>query len=83
VRFLKPGGTLVYITCSILVEENDQQVANFLAANPEFSAQAPASLWAEQFLAIALPESRSLHGITLTPRTTDTDGFYLAALKKG
>jgi 16S rRNA (cytosine967-C5)-methyltransferase len=82
VRFVRPGGTLVYITCSILNEENDQQVADFLAANPDFSAQSPASLWAEHFPAIALPESQSVHGITLTPRTTDTDGFYLAAIKK-
>jgi 16S rRNA (cytosine967-C5)-methyltransferase len=82
VRFVRPGGTLVYITCSILNEENDRQVANFLAANPDFSAQAPTSLWAEHFPAMPFPESQSIHGITLTPRTTDTDGFYLAALRK-
>jgi len=82
VRFVKPGGTLIYITCSILVEENDQQVANFLAANPGFVAQSPQSLWDEHFAGQPLPKSASVHGVTLTPRTTDTDGFYLAAIKK-
>ena len=81
-RFVKPGGTLIYITCSILVEENDQQVANFLAANPSFAAQSPEALWTEHFPTHSLPKSASVHGVTLTPRTTDTDGFYLAALKK-
>jgi 16S rRNA (cytosine967-C5)-methyltransferase len=81
VRFVKPGGTLIYITCSILVEENDQQIASFLAANPGFTVQAPAALWAEHFSGHDLPKSGSVHGVTLTPRTTDTDGFYLAALK--
>ena len=41
-RYVKPGGTLVYITCSILNEENAGQVAAFLAAHPEFSAVDPA-----------------------------------------
>lgn len=38
-KMLKPGGQLVYATCSVLPCENQQQVAAFLASNPEFSLQ--------------------------------------------
>ncbi|MBX4426237.1 hypothetical protein K4G86_23435, partial [Mycobacterium tuberculosis] len=38
---LKPGGTLVYATCSILPEENSQQIAAFLARNPDAELHAP------------------------------------------
>ncbi|MDB5613296.1 MAG: RsmB/NOP family class SAM-dependent methyltransferase, partial [Devosia sp.] len=48
-RFLKPGGTLVYITCSILPEENDDQVAAFIAANPGFSSTPASELWQAAF----------------------------------
>ncbi len=37
-RYVKPGGTLVYITCSVLDEENAGQIASFRAAHPEFAA---------------------------------------------
>lgn len=36
---LKPGGTLVYATCSILPQENHEQVANFLSQHPEFELE--------------------------------------------
>jgi len=81
IRYLKPGGTLIYITCSILPDENQQQVARFLKDNPEFEAADPKRLWNGQF-----PESPSPHfaptGLTLTPASTDTDGFFLAALRR-
>ena len=40
-RYVKPGGTLVYITCSVLHEENGGQVAAFRAAHPEFAGGRP------------------------------------------
>lgn len=82
-RYLKPGGTLVYITCSILPEENDDQVAAFIAAHPGFSAVPPTELWQAAF-ASALPADLETPqgGIALTPRLSGTDGFYLNALRQ-
>ena len=82
-RYLKPGGTLVYITCSILPEENDDQVAEFVAANPEFAPVPPSELWAAAFGSEApLGVETAQGGVALTPRLTGTDGFYLNALRR-
>lgn len=83
-RYLKPGGTLVYITCSILPEENDDQIAAFRTANPDFAPIPPQELWQAAFGA-PLPEALETQGggIALTPRLTGTDGFYIAVLKRG
>jgi len=79
---LKPAGSLVYITCSILSDENEGQVASFLAAHPDFHALPPERLWAEHF-----PDAPSPHvsplGLTLTPLTTATDGFFISVLTRG
>jgi 16S rRNA (cytosine967-C5)-methyltransferase len=77
---VKPGCRLVYITCSVLPEENQRQVARFLAAHPEFAVLDPEAGWRA-----ALPEAPvAAHvgpeGLTLTPRRTDTDGFFIARL---
>lgn len=82
-RYLKPGGTLVYITCSILPEENDQQIASFLAANPGFACIPPAGLWQAAFGTEPPPGVlTAASGIALTPRLTNTDGFYFNALRR-
>jgi len=81
VRYLKPGGTLIYITCSILTDENQNQIEQFLGANPGFEATDPKQLWAEQFPGGASPYFSAV-GLTLTPAATDTDGFFLAALRR-
>lgn len=82
-RYLKPGGTLIFITCSILPEENDDQIASFRAAHAEFTTMPAAELWQSAF-GSALPEGveTAQGGITLTPRLTGTDGFYFHALRR-
>ncbi len=80
--YLKPGGTLVYITCSILPEENDDQVQAFLAANPDFAPVPPSEMWQGAFNREMPPElATPMGGIQLTPRLSGTDGFYFAALR--
>ncbi|MBV9245094.1 MAG: RsmB/NOP family class I SAM-dependent RNA methyltransferase [Methylobacteriaceae bacterium] len=82
VEFLKPNGRLVYITCSVLREENEDRVAGFLGRHSGFEPIDPTRL-AE---AAGLPEIArfaSPHGpaLRLTPRAAGTDGFFVAALK--
>lgn len=82
-RYLKPGGTLAYITCSILPEENDDQIAAFLAANPGFATSAMAAAW-RNTLITDIPDGLATPGggICLTPHRTNTDGFYCHLLRK-
>ena len=84
-RYVKPGGALVYITCSILPEENARQAAGFLAAHAEFAALPGHSLWHSRFSgARARARFSPEGGIALTPHSTGTDGFYLfAAVRSG
>ena len=81
-RYLKPGGTLAYITCSILDEENGGQIAAFRAARPEFE---PVPLEAP-LEALAAGATRRVHigaaGVLLTPLKTGTDGFFISRLRK-
>jgi 16S rRNA (cytosine967-C5)-methyltransferase len=70
---VKPGGRLIYVTCSLLAEENEDRVAAFLAAHADFGATpvelAGAARWATPggFL-------------RLTPLAAATDGFFMAVL---
>jgi 16S rRNA (cytosine967-C5)-methyltransferase len=82
-RYLRPGGTLVYITCSILPEENDDQVAAFLSSTSGFETLDMAQVW-RSALITDLPEglATSAGGICLTPLRTATDGFYCHLLRK-
>jgi 16S rRNA (cytosine967-C5)-methyltransferase len=82
-RYLKPDGVLIYITCSILPEENDDQVAAFLASHPDFASIAPKELWRGAFgTDLPLGVETSQAGVALTPRLTGTDGFYFNALRR-
>jgi 16S rRNA (cytosine967-C5)-methyltransferase len=70
--FLKPGGRLIYVTCSLFAEENEDRVEAFLARTPGFAAKPPPF---EQF---ATPAGH----LRLTPRTAGTDGFFAAVLER-
>ena len=74
--FVKPGGRMVYVTCSVLPEEDEDRVAAFLARTPGFIA-APAT--ADPKLTEYLTPDGFLR---LTPRTSGTDGFFVAVLEK-
>lgn len=78
--FLRPGGTLVYVTCSVFPQENQHQVQSFLEEHPEFSVSDPATLWASR---IGVHEDRARFvetGTVLTPARTGTDGFFVSVL---
>lgn len=77
-RLLKPGGRLVYATCSLLPEENEHIVDAFLAAQPQFARRPAAEVLAAQGIRIDLA-GPDLH---LLPNIHGTDGFYAAVLER-
>ena len=81
--YVKPGGALIYVTCSILPEENDRQAEAFCAENPEFSI-ASATKTFDQLFGKDGQRPRSSNGntITLTPASTDTDGFFFCRMQR-
>lgn len=79
---VRPGGRLVYVTCSIFPAENARRTEAFLAANPAFAALEPQALWRARFgEAAALPRI-SGGGLVMTPAGTGTDGFFVAVLER-
>lgn len=70
---VRAGGWLVYATCSLSRRENHEVVAAFLATRPEFAAEAPARTWGGTWDGL---------GTTLLPGTHDSDGFYVALLRR-
>jgi 16S rRNA (cytosine967-C5)-methyltransferase len=82
IPYVKAGGRLVYVTCSVLPDENEDQVAAFLERHPEFSATPPAAVIGRSGSAAALATD-ALHranGFVLSPHRTATDGFFVASL---
>ncbi len=87
-RFVKPGGRLVWVTCSFLMEENEDRLAAFLEAHDAFS-QAPTTGFIEQSGLLTEEGKAALAGcvtpdgaIRLTPDKIRADGFFVAVLVK-
>jgi len=76
VSLLKPGGRLIYSTCSIEAEENEEQIAGFIQRHPEFSLELPAG-FASCLSPVVSPE-----GLTILPREHGADGFFMTRLVK-
>jgi 16S rRNA (cytosine967-C5)-methyltransferase len=78
---VKPGGQLLYVTCSILPEENTGQISWFLEDHADFAVVPTAEIWRAAF---ASEPPQSADGRTdtllLTPQRHGTDGFFIAAL---
>ena len=80
-RLVKPGGQLVYVTCSVLPEENADQVAGFLSRHADFALLPYGEAWRER-LGSEPPASAdgSAETLQLTPARHGTDGFFIALL---
>ena len=76
-RLVKPGGRLVYATCSMLAEENEDQIERFLAGHPDFSPLPLTEIWPQ---VIGTPSPMEGPWLRLTPARHDTDGFFAAVL---
>lgn len=75
------GGRLIYITCSIFEEENEQQIERFLKAHSEFKPVNHKELWQET-LDINLYPFKSEKWLNFSPLNTKTDGFFMCVMKK-
>jgi 16S rRNA (cytosine967-C5)-methyltransferase len=86
-RFVRPGGRIVYVTCSILTEENEDRVAAFLARHDGWRVGDPLARLdrdlAGRLAAFAAPRAGIDACLRLSPATSDTDGFFVAILEKG
>lgn len=82
-KLTKPQGALVYVTCSVLPEENRDQVEAFLAAHDDFSVEPFTNVWADRVGGVA-PRSADGHSDTLqlTPAQHGTDGFFIALMRR-
>jgi 16S rRNA (cytosine967-C5)-methyltransferase len=76
-RLVRKGGRLVYATCSILPEENEAIVADFLAAHADFKQVSAQEILAKQGVALECGET-----LRLAPHTHGTDGFFAAVLER-
>lgn len=80
-KLVKPGGRLLYATCSVLAEENEQIVHAFLAEHPEFVIRPAAEILLAQ--KIDVPQWGPADGFfRLMPHVHGTDGFFAAVLDK-
>jgi 16S rRNA (cytosine967-C5)-methyltransferase len=85
VAFLKPGSRIVYITCSVLDDENGAQVRGFLSRHPGFAAvpsHVIAAPLGERTFLFNKAARLSDEGLLMTPRRTDTDGFFVSMLRR-
>jgi 16S rRNA (cytosine967-C5)-methyltransferase len=81
----RPGGRIAYVTCSLLEEENGEQVRAFLARRPQFAlipAARVVDVLGERALVFHHAVQLSQEGLLMTPRRTDTDGFYVSIMVK-
>ena len=70
-NYVKAGGRLVYSTCTVLPEENEENIKAFLADNPEFTLEN-----------ITLSGNTFDGMITFTPDNGMTDGFFIARMRR-
>jgi 16S rRNA (cytosine967-C5)-methyltransferase len=87
-RMAKPGGRIVYVTCSLLAEENEDQVSAFLAREPAFAvasaldAVATSGQATDEGLKMLAARTTPDGFIRLSPRSGDSDGFFIAVMER-
>jgi len=82
---VKPRGRLVYVTCSVLDQENGAQIRAFAGRHADFSVEKPAeaaNALGERAYLFRRAALISKEGLLMTPRRTDTDGLFVGVLRR-
>lgn len=81
--YVRPGGFLIYITCTVLPQENEAQVYGFLEDDGDFELVSAGEVWQDLYGENKpQPWSADMKTITLTPASTGTDGFFFAVMQR-
>ena len=78
-RLVRPGGRVIYVTCSLAPEENQLQAEAFVAAHPDFTLLPVSKVWAE---IAATPAPSEDPYLQLSPARHGTDGFFAAVFER-
>jgi 16S rRNA (cytosine967-C5)-methyltransferase len=81
-RLVKPGGRLVYATCSIIPAENTDQTRWFVSSFPQFKERAWSQSWSASLPSSPHPADGGHAALQLTPHRHATDGFYISILER-
>ena len=81
-RLVKPGGRLIYVTCSVLPAEDEAQAEAFLARHPDFRPLPVAELWREAVGGEPPPQTTPGAWLRLSPLQHGTDGFFAAVFER-
>lgn len=79
-RLVKPGGRLIYATCSLLLEENDDQIKKFLETHEDFHLIKVGDVLRQTVPSLKLPDGSDY--LALTPAQHNTDGFFGAVMER-
>ena len=80
-RAVKPGGRLVYSTCTISAAENERQLQDFLSSNPNFRV-CDLTAWQPKLALRRFSEPAAAAFLQTLPHRDGTDGFFIAALER-
>jgi 16S rRNA (cytosine967-C5)-methyltransferase len=78
-RLVKPGGRLIYATCSILLDENEHQITQFLKSVNNFRVVCAQKIWDKNS---TCGENETVSFLSLTPHEDGVDGFFAAVLER-
>jgi len=82
-EFVRPGGYVCYITCSLFMAENEAQISAFLERTPGFELLSAGEVWQDLIgFDKRQPWSSDMCSITMTPAATNTDGFFFSVMEK-
>jgi 16S rRNA (cytosine967-C5)-methyltransferase len=85
VELVKPGGRIAYVTCSVLDEENGEQIRALLARHPALVTVPPAqvaNVLGERAYLFRRAALTTEEGLLMTPRRTETDGFFVSVVAR-
>ena len=81
--YVKPGGSLAYVTCSVLPDENTDRTRAFLDRYPDFEPLDAAEIWRDAVSGeVDAPLAGEGQGLLLSPARTGTDGFFFALFRR-